>query len=86
MKKKIALLLVAATLLTGCHTTTRYLGGSMEIDLPKGQKLEEVTWKDESIWYLTRPMREDENPETHVFQEDSEWGVLEGTVTFKESK
>ena len=86
MRKRILMAVMVMMLLTGCHTTTRYLGGSMEVELPKGQKLEEVTWKDESIWYLTRPMREDEKPETHTFQQDSEWGVFEGTVTIKESR
>ena len=86
MRKRILMAVMAMMLLTGCHTTTRYFGGSMKVELPKGQKLEEVTWKDESIWYLTRPMREDEKPETHVFKEDAEFGVLEGTVTFVESR
>ena len=58
----------------------------MTIELPKGQKLEEITWKDADLWYLTRPMREDENAETHTFQESTEFGVLEGTVTIIETK
>ena len=33
------------------------------------------------MWYLTRPMRDDEEPETHTFQQSSEFGVFEGTVT-----
>ena len=31
-------------------------------------------------------MREDENAETHTFQESTEFGVLEGTVTIIETK
>ena len=34
---------------------------------------------------LTRPMRDDEEPETHTFQQSSEFGVFEGTVTIVES-
>ena len=88
MWKRILMAVMVMMLLTGCHGTTRSFGGSMEIELPPGQKLEEITWKDddESLWYLTRPMREDEKPETHTFQQDSEWGVFEGTVTIKESR
>ena len=56
------------------------------MELPKGEKLVEVTWKDSNIWYLTRPMKEDDEPETYTFKEDSEWGVFEGTVTIVESK
>ena len=58
----------------------------MELELPANQKLEEITWKDDDIWYLTRPMREDEEAETHVFQASSSWGVFEGTVTVIEKK
>ena len=58
----------------------------MTIELPKGQKLEEITWKDADLWYLTRPMREDENAEIHTFQESTEFGVFEGTVTIIETK
>lgn len=85
MKKVIAIILVAL-MLTGCHTVTKELGGSMTVELEPGQKLEEVTWKDTDLWLLTRPFREGEEPETHTFQEDSEWGVMEGTVTIVESK
>ena len=54
--------------------------------LEPNQKLEEITWKDDSLWYLTRPMTEDDIAETHVFKQSSNWGVLEGTVTIVESK
>ena len=37
------------------------------------------------MWYLTRPMRDDEEPETHTFEQSSEFGVFEGTVTIIES-
>ena len=85
--KKIILLAIMGLCLTGCQNTTKNFGGSMTIELPKGQKLEEITWKDDTdLWYLTRPMREDEIAETHTFQESSEFGVLEGTVTIIETK
>lgn len=95
MKKKIgniAILLVIAFcvivigFLSGCHEATKELGGSMTIELEPGQKLEEITWKETSLWYLTRPFRDGEEPEIHTFQEDAEWGVMEGTVTIIESK
>ena len=71
---------------TGCHSTTRELGGEMTIELEPNQKLELITWKEDSLWLLTRPMREDEHAETHVYYEDSEWGVLEGKVTIVEKE
>lgn len=56
------------------------------MELEPNEKLEEITWKDASLWYLTRPMTEDDIAETHVFKQSSNWGVLEGTVTIVESK
>ncbi|MCD7996494.1 MAG: hypothetical protein LUH21_04590 [Clostridiales bacterium] len=90
MKKKLLSIFtigaVTSMLLTGCQSATKSLGGSMTLILDPNQKLEEITWKDESLWYLTRPMTENDIAETHTFQQSSEWGVFEGTVTIIESK
>ncbi len=84
--KKIILLIAMVFCLTGCQYTTKNFGGNITIELPRGQKLEEITWKDSNLWYLTRPMREDDIVETHTFQERTEFGVLVGTVTIIETK
>ncbi len=91
MKKKLSAILTLLVLsLSLCGCTKQYMvkefGGSMKLKLPANQKLEEITWKDDTLWYLTRPMREDEEAETHVFQASSAWGVFEGTVTVIEKK
>ena len=90
MKKKILTTLlvggIMATMLTGCQSATRSLGGSMTIELEPNTKLELITWKDDSLWYLTKPMSEDDIAETHTYQQSSEWGVFEGTVTIVETK
>lgn len=90
LKKKILGLLVAGVLvtcaLTGCQGATKSFGGTMTLNLEPNQKLEEITWKDDSLWYLTRPMTDDDIAETHTFQQQSEFGVFEGTVTIIESK
>lgn len=62
------------------------LGGDVTVDLPEDTKLEEITWKDDSLWYLTRPMRDNEEAEVHTFQQSSNFGVFEGTVTVIEHK
>lgn len=89
MRKKIyAALLIAmmtATSLSGCQSAARNWGGTVKIELEPGQKLEMITWKGDSLWYLTRPMRAGEEAETHTFNESSEFGVLEGTVIMIES-
>ncbi len=90
MKKKVISLGIILTLcvmvLTGCSekTRARNFGGNASIDLEPGEKLEEVTWKDSNLWILTRPMKDGETAETYKFSEDSEFGVLEGTVTIIE--
>ena len=85
--KKFILLAIMVLCLTGCQNTTKNWGGSMTIELPKGQKLEEITWKgDSDLWYLTRPMTKDDVAETHVFRESSNFGALEGKVIIVESK
>ncbi len=90
--KKYVLSLIFVLLITvfliGCtqNEITKSYGGNMTIELPSDTKLEEITWKENSIWYLTRPMRDDEEAETHTFQQDSPYGIIEGTVTIVEYK
>lgn len=89
-KKLIAILLGAMSVLNLCgcqQTMARKFGGDMTIELEPNQKLEMITWKDnDALWYLTRPMTEDDVAETHTFQTDTTWGIFEGTVTIVESK
>ena len=90
MKKKIIIgLCVLSTIcmLTSCQSATRSMGGNTTINLEPNQKLELITWKDDdSLWYLTRPMREDEEAEIHTYQQSSEFHIFEGTVTIIETK
>lgn len=83
----VLIMLGLSIMLSSCQGAARSFGGDITLELEPNQKLELITWKDDdSLWYLTRPMREDEEPETHVYQQSSEWGVFEGTVTIIESK
>lgn len=68
------------------QSRVKNLGGSMTITLEPNQKLEEITWKNGDLWYLTKPMTDDDIAETHTFQESSRYGIFEGTVTIIESK
>lgn len=90
MKKKIATLILGVSMalsLTGCQGMVKSMGGEMTIDLPVNTKLELITWKDDdSLWYLTRPMNDEDVAETHTYQQKSEFGILEGTVTIVEHK
>ena len=91
--KKILIIGIIALLITisvfylvGCQGAVKDFGGSMTLKLPENTKLEMITWKEDSLWYLTRPMRENEEAEVHTFQQSSEFGVFEGTVTVVETK
>ena len=92
MKKIKSLILIAIIMIafsmTSCTQNQRAknFGGNANIELPKGQKLITATWKDDNLWYLVRPMRADETPETYKFVEESSWGVLEGSYTIKETR
>ena len=48
----------------------RNFGGNATYTLLKGQKLVMVTWKEDDLWYLSRPMKEGEDVETYTLQED----------------
>jgi hypothetical protein len=86
--KKILFVLLALATLTSCEQyITRQYGGNTTIKLEKGEKLIEATWKgDGDLWYLVEPMDSDYTPKTKVFKESSLFGVMEGSVTFIESK
>ena len=86
--KKFILLIGMFICLSSCtkQLMVREFGGTMEIQLPKGQELMEATWKEEHLFYLTRPMSEDYVPVKKTFQESSSWGLMESTVYFIESR
>lgn len=92
MKKKISILIIGVTMLflvRGCSQqgAVRAFGGDMTIELEPNTKLELITWKDDdSLWYLTRPMTDNDIAETHTYQQSSAFGVFEGTITIVETK
>ena len=86
--KKVFLVVLSGMLLTSCTENERVKswGGEGTIKLPKGKKLVNVTWKETQVWYLTRPMNSNDVAETYQFQEESSWGVMEGTYNIIETK
>ena len=85
--KKIIVILLMFLCLTSCEQSiTRTLGGTTKIELESGEKLVEVTWKGDDIWYLVEPMDSDYVPKTKTFKESSRIGVLEGKVIFYEKR
>ena len=86
--KKLIVILLGISMLTSCEQYfTRKFDTNTTITLEKGEKLIEVTWKDGgNLWYLVEPMDSDYTPKVKVFKESSVYGVMEGSVTFVETK
>jgi hypothetical protein len=86
MKKLLALCALGIALVA-CTQNERAknFGGESTARLAPCQKLIIATWKDDNLWYLTRPFRDGEKPETFTFKEDSSFGMWQGTVTIVES-
>jgi hypothetical protein len=86
--KKMVLAIGIVIMLGSCTENQRVKqwGGEGTINLPKGQKLVTVTWKDKQIWYLTRPMDSNDVAQTYTFKEESSYGVIEGSYNIFESK
>lgn len=87
MKKLIIFLFAFISLVSCDQYVTRNLGGNSTIKLEPGEKLVEVTWKDDGdLWYLVEPMDSNYVPKTKIFKESSMVGVIEGSVTFVETR
>ena len=69
-----------------CNFMARSFGGTITVNLPDNQKLVNATWKNSSLWYLTKPMKSEDVAENYTFKEDANFGVMEGTVIFVEHK
>lgn len=84
----MVILMAAIIVPGGCNDNmmARQYGGSERIELKPNQKLINITWKESSIWILTRNMRADEVPETYSFSEKSGWNVLEGNIVIMEAR
>lgn len=89
MKKTVVALIMLTTLsLASCTSNeiAKQFGGTSKLNLPKGEKLVNITWKEDHIWYLTKPMTATDVAETYTFKEQSNYGILQGEVIITESK
>ena len=86
--KRIFALITSVLIFTACTENSRVknFGGEGTINLPVGRKLINITWKEDQIWYLTRPMDSTDVAETYKFHEESSWGAIEGTYNIVETK
>ncbi len=88
MKKLIFAIAILLITLTACtdNMKVKEWGGTAEMYLEKGQKLVVMTWKENNLWILTKPMTDTDVAETYKFYEKSSLGVMEGTYIIHEVK
>ncbi len=88
MKRLFLLATVLLLSLSSCTENSRAKawGGDATLDVPCGQMVGNITWKDDQLWYSTTPMPEGYVPQTHILREESSFGMMEGTYTLKESR
>ena len=91
MKKFIILAIISIIIILGTTSCTenviaRQFGGTVTVKVKPGYKVTSATWKDADLFYFLEPMEEDYIPKTKEFVESSNYGVLESTVVFIETK
>ncbi len=86
--KKLIVCLIILMGLTSCtdNNMARNYGGSETINLPIGDKLVNITWKEDHLWILTTEMKSEDSANIYNFQEKSNWGLMEGKITIVETK
>ena len=88
---KIGIIIVIVILIANlCSCTSnqraKHWGGSMTINVEPGYKVTMATFKEANMWYMVEPMDDDYVPKDKILIEDSNWGMIEGKVTFHESR
>ena len=83
MKQLITLLVLAITF-ASCNENSRarHWGGTETINLETGERLINVTWKENGLWILTK--QDTTKPTTYSFKEKSQWEMMQGQITIIE--
>jgi hypothetical protein len=84
----MAALVMMVTLLPSCTKNQRVkqFGGTSEFTLPMNEKLVNITWKDNNMWYLTRKFRPFDDTVTYHFKEKSSYGLWQGEYIVHEQR
>ena len=80
----VLLMAVVAACTTSCtaNERARNFGGTEHITLDKGERLVNMTWKQDDLWVLTK--QDSTKPSTYTFREKSSYGVMEGKIVITE--
>jgi hypothetical protein len=88
MKKSLFIVSIVLFFIS-CTSNTRAKnwGGTETIQVEKGQKVVNITWKDgNTLWILTEPMDPNYTPKTLKFKEKSSLGIVQGTILLIENR
>jgi hypothetical protein len=86
MKSILALLFITILIITvGCtdNQRARKWGGTENINLETGERVLNVTWKQDDLWILTK-QEPTKPPTTYEFREKSSFGIMEGKIVINE--
>lgn len=86
MKYCLIALLLAASAACTSNIRSRYYGGVHVEKLPPNRKLVTVSWKETSLWIMTKPMTSADVAEKYELKESSSLGIVQGTVVIEEVK
>ncbi len=78
-------MLLALTMLTSScgNKMAKEFGGTVKVELVN-KKLINITWKEESLWVLTKELKPTDSLDVYEFNEDSEYGIMNGRVIITE--
>lgn len=84
----ISLVLAATLAIFSCtqNQRARNFGGTMEIKVKPGYKVNMATWKGDNLFYMIEKMDSSYVPTEKILVEDASFGVLETKVKFIESR
>ena len=84
--KKFLVCLIALCTISCENYTTRNWGGTMTINVERGYKVTNATFKGDEIWYFVEPMDSAYIPSQKKLVEKSMYGALEGEIVFNEKR
>lgn len=82
--KKLLWIIIFSFSIYGCtgNQSAKSWGGTQTITLEKDSRLVNITWKDASLWILTK--NDTTLPTTYTFEERSNVGMFNGKVIIQE--
>lgn len=84
--KKIFFIAIAIVAMASCTENQRakQFGGTVEYTIPSDKQFVNATWKDSDLWIITTDRDSNHTPKTYYMDEQSSYGVWEGTVIINE--